>query len=1207
LNAITIFGRYFKTSGQQMQLSKLEIKGFKSFGDKVTINFDQGVTGIVGPNGCGKSNIVDAIRWVLGEQKTRALRSEKMENVIFNGTRTRKPTQLAEVSLTFINTKNILPTEYSTVTITRRYYRSGDSEYLLNGVACRLKDITNLFLDTGIGPDSYAIIELKMVDDILNDRENSRRSLFEEAAGISKFKIRKKETFKKLEETDGDLDRLEDVLFEIQKNIKTLEKQAKQAEQYFQLKQKYKEAGLQYAKAAIFHKGNNEQLWNDKIAELEKERASITASIAKDEAETEKLKSAVMSAEKTLSSRQKTLNEYIQKIRDFENEKKIKQERLNFFNEKKQRLLQNIATETQKINQIIPVIESLALLLDKEMMQINEREAELSHLRMEVDIKSVAQNESLSTLTTEKQKLQQLQEQFYTTQKSLDLANLQLKTLEDELQRMEDENKQQSESMTLFINKLVELSAAKKTQNELLAKLQEEELAFSQNAEQILLETEQVKEKLVEINRKLDARQNELNLTRSLVENMEGFPDAVKFLKKNKNWHRKPILVQDIITCEEKYKVAIETWLEPYLNYYIVQTEQEAYHAMRLLADNNKGRAGFFVLEKLNDFKAQKLKPLEDTVLAVDVVEFDEKYRHLVHYLLDGLHITTRTIPFMGAINVDTPMLFKDLEWNYAQANVVSHTGGMIQRSYALQGGSVGLFEGNRIGKARQLEKLEQQIQQLTEEAGALKKQLSNLQEAYNENKKQTRKPLIEQTHAALNRLAQEEVSIKTKQEQTQSLLASTSNRQKDLIEKIAENKQLIAKLEPQYTTLNNQLNSLTSFTATLEEQQKVQASQLAVAKEQLNNLNLLIVQKQNWIKIKQQEKSYKEEELSQCRSKIEADTKEIAQVESEITLLSEQAGNIDDTELLNMYEEKNNIESGLREAEKEYFSQKAAIEDQEKKIREATRRREQTDQLISEYKDQLNALKIELTAIKERFSVEFELNTGDLVPDGTEQQLNPDDLRLQMQKIKDQMERIGPVNPMAMEAYQEITDRAKFIEAQRNDLLEAKKSLLKTVGEIEQIAQDTFMSAFELIRENFQKVFRSLFTEEDTCDLVLADKDNPLESPIEIMARPKGKRPLTINQLSGGEKTLTAISLLFAIYLIKPAPFCIFDEVDAPLDDANIDKFNNIIRKFSKDSQFIIVTHNKRTMTSTDVIYGITMVEQGVSRVIPVDLREIA
>ena len=390
-----------------MQLAKLEIKGFKSFGDKVVINFDEGITGIVGPNGCGKSNIVDSIRWVLGEQSSKTLRSEKMENVIFNGTKKRKPTQLAEVSLTFINTKNLLPSEYSQVTLTRRYYRSGESEYLLNGVTCRLKDITNLFLDTGIASNSYAIIELKMVDDLLNDKDNSRRGLFEEAAVISKFKKRKKETLKKLSDTDADLERVEDLLYEIEKNMRSLERQAKQTEKYYTLKEEYKTLSIQLARKSV---QKSTELFNSlskQIASENDKKISLNKQVKEKEAELEKSKSELIIKEKALSSRQKALNEHVSKIRQYESEKKIKNERLRFLNDKSENLRDQIQQDRKSNERAAFSVESLKQEKSVAQKLFNEIEHKVNRLK-----------EDYETQKSKTNRLQEEQETLRRIQKS---------------------------------------------------------------------------------------------------------------------------------------------------------------------------------------------------------------------------------------------------------------------------------------------------------------------------------------------------------------------------------------------------------------------------------------------------------------------------------------------------------------------------------------------------------------------------------------------------------------------------------------------------------------------------------------------------------------------------------------------------------------------------------------------------------------------
>src|SRR6476620_10064904 len=418
-----------------MQLSKLEIKGFKSFADKIVINFDEGITGIVGPNGCGKSNVVDSIRWVLGEQKTSALRSEKMENVIFNGTSQRSAQQMAEVSLTINNTKNILPTEYAQITITRRLYRSGESEYLLNGVACRLKDITNLFLDTGVASNSYAIIEFGMVDDLLNDRDNSRRSLFEEAAGISKFKKRKKETLKKLEDTDADLERVEDLLFEIEKNMKSLEKQAKQTEQYYKIKEDYKEKSIHLAKVVV-NKQKDKFSVIQKQSEAENDRKTkLTSEIAEKEAQIEKSKAELILKEKTLSTRQKSINEFVSKIRHYESEKQIKNERLKYLNDRALNLRDQIDQDKKSNERARFSIQSLETEREAAQQILQEISQKLENLKTEYEeqktITANLQHEVDALRHVQREK----QEESFQINKDVEIREIQVSSFKQELDR----------------------------------------------------------------------------------------------------------------------------------------------------------------------------------------------------------------------------------------------------------------------------------------------------------------------------------------------------------------------------------------------------------------------------------------------------------------------------------------------------------------------------------------------------------------------------------------------------------------------------------------------------------------------------------------------------------------------------------------------------------------------------------------------------
>ena len=840
-----------------MKLSKIEIKGFKSFGDKTVINFNDGVTGVVGPNGCGKSNVVDAIRWVLGEQKTTLLRSDKMENIIFNGSKSRKKLNLAEVSITFDNTKNLIPTEYSNVSIARKYFRSGESEYFLNDVKCRLKDITNLFLDTGITSNNYAIIELSMVDNILNDKDNSRMKLFEEASGISKFKKRKKETLNKIDYTDKDLERVDDLIHEIEKNLRSLKRQSDQTKKFYELKDKYKKLSINLAIKTTVEKSDKLNKLKNDLKKIEVDDVKLSSGIAKKNANLESLKSSLISFEKELIKKQKVVNDKLERIRKHEENKKIKKEKLKFLEIKSEELNKKIKLDEESNSRSLFSIESIK----KEIFQ------------EEISLKSLSK------------KLIKTKEEFSNFEKQID--NKQIKT-----------------------------------------------------------------SSLDEIN-----------------ENFRSINFNLKSIQEKKN---------QIIS--------------------LIQIEEM-----------NKEK----VILKLNTFEKQI-----DEILS----------------------------------NVD-----------------------FIEKSFSNE--NKGLIKLNK---------------QFTKKS----KDLSN-----------------------------EEI--------------------------------LFNKIKNKISSLNNELDYKSS---TYE-----------------YNLNQIKINKKELVKSKDEIK----------------DSKNITSDKDNL--------------LVELYKQKDKLEIELNNYENDYQKTRDEIDKIDKEIKLNRDKKDQNLILINEHKNEIHDLELDLNSVNERIKVEFDLNILDLkLDEGVFENKSTVTIENIILKTKEKIDKIGQINPLALETYNEMKERYEFISKERNDLLEAKESLLKTISEIDKNATETFLISFEKIKKHFKDVFRSLFIEDDDCDLILSDENNPLESSIDILAKPKGKKPISINQLSGGEKTLTATSLLFAIYLLKPAPFCIFDEVDAPLDDNNIDKFNRIIKKFSKDSQFIIVTHNKRTMMNTDIIYGITMPEQGVSKVVPVDLRNL-
>ena len=1177
-----------------MQLTKLEIKGFKSFGDKVTISFGEGVTGIVGPNGCGKSNVVDAVRWVLGEQKISNLRSEKLENIIFNGTKKRKPTQLAEVSLSFVNTKNLLPVEYNEVTITRRFYRSGDSEYLLNGVNCRLKDITNLFLDTGISANSYAIIELAMVDDILNDKDNSRRNLFEEAAGVSKFKIRKKETLRKLGDTDADLERVADLLFEIEKNMRSLERQASQTQRYYRIREEYKKLSIELAKKSIGEQAASLEEMNRQLALEADRKAGLVRQTAEVEALIASARAGLLEKEKLLASRQRELNEHQARIRQFESEKKIRHERLKYLSDKSSLLSEQIEQDKQSNQRASVALQSLRQDLATADLQGQEINAKLQNLTAEKNDQKHRTEMLQAEVQTLEGLVQQGRNELYRLTRELDIKKIQISSLEKELEREASDTDNRSASAAEFDQRIEELMPEIEELNSRLSSMKEAETRDQERIAGIEKTVELIRDERQSMNRKLDARQNEYNLLKSLVDNLEGFPEAIRFLRKKTNWNKKAPLLSDVIGCDEKYRVIIENYLEPFMNHYIVENEAEAMEAINLLSESAKGRAHFFLLNKFEKFHPGEPRLFEHAIPATEVVDYEMKYRKLVSYMLDGVYIVSGP---ESIIPDDDEHVF------------ITLNGKITRRKFSLSGGSVGLFEGKRIGRAKNLDKLQQEIKEI-------QRQIDRAGERHHEQiyelesiRQQSRKIAIENHQIELTHKEQQLVTLQTRKEQLMELLNTSQLVRSDVVGRIESFRAEMADLGPQAADAEERLKELESRHHTLGAELSGFAEMLEIKSRAYNDENIHFHQHQSKINSLRQEIAFKESTYESNRERIEKNQRELEQNEEAIKTLLD-SREIEEDELIALYKEKEGIEGGLREAEADYYASRGSIDDMEKQARQILHQREQSDELTLNLREKLNEIKLSMNGVRERLRVEFEADLDEVLRQPAEEglaELNAAELQEKIQHSRERLDRIGPINPMAMQAYQEIVERYDFINAQKEDLLKARESLMTTMEEIDLVARETFLNAFRGIKENFIRVFRSLFTDEDDCDLRLNDPSNPLESGIEIIAKPKGKKPLSINQLSGGEKTLTATALLFAFYLLKPAPFCIFDEVDAPLDDANIDKFNAIVRKFSEESQFIIVTHNKRTMTSTDVIYGITMIEQGVSQVVPVDLRELA
>lgn len=1174
-----------------MRLKTLEIKGFKSFANETVVNFNEDVIGIVGPNGSGKSNIVDAIRWVLGEQKSKELRLDTMTSVIFNGTKKRKSSGLAQVSLTFENTKNLLPTEYSAVTITRMLYRTGESEYRLNGVACRLKDITSLFLDTGIGSNSYAIIALGMVDDILADKADSRRRMFEQAAGISKYKKRKRETLNKLKNTTEDLDRVEDLLFEINNNLVSLEKQAKRAKRFFELKDKYKESSILLAKIKINDLKDRQKDIRKKLQEEQDKYRTYDVELNKLEAKLEAEKKANLDKEKTLSERQRDLNGLIGGIRGRENDKRMLEQKQEFILQSQEKLNVGIQSAKSRIDQLEEDVEHYRSELNQEKRievdlekDLDDAEDQLqkikdSHGSIKADLEDiVSRQQGLEREAFELEKQRAINKnQIDNHLQELERSNLEIEMREDEIKSIHHKIEEIEVRELEYTQRLESLTQAEEKRLEAI-KVHEKGLDDLNN-------------KLKKVNRELDAKRNEFKLTQSMVENLEGFPESIRFLNNNKDWKKDAPLLSDLIYVSEEYRVAIENYLDPYLNYYVVQSLEEASNAIRLLSRSQKGKANFFLLDAFSDYNAP-MSLFPDTLQAIDLIQTDPTYYRLCSYLLENVLVTENEDLAAQTVTADN-------------LTILSKSGRFIKRRFSVSGGSIGLFEGKKIGRKKNLEILENAIKKAEREENRLSTSFYTLKNKVEELKAKRSDTDIQIERNRLNQLLQEKVGFTTRRENFQSFVAAVNEKRDQLTAKNVILQEQIKKIEEELGEKMDLVRSIKDQISNMDGSFRDVAEQLSEASTQFNERNINFIRQQNKVGTLQRELVFRENQLKETKNTLITSQLSLTEGSEEIKSVIERIDQLQ-VELQEAYKERKNRESSLSEAEQLYFQARGGINELEDSIRKSARIRQDAQVLINQLKEKESSVKFDVSSVAQRLRIEFSIDVNQVINEELGQVTDSlDELQVKVDRFKSRLDNYGEINPMAVEAYDEMKERHETISQQRDDIVEAKNSLIETIKEIEETATSQFLDSFNKARLYFIDVFRSLFTSDDNCDLILLEPDNPLESKIEIVAKPKGKRPQTISQLSGGEKTLTATALLFALYLLKPAPFCIFDEVDAPLDDANINKFNKIIKKFSKDSQFIIVTHNKLTMAAVDTIYGVYMAEQGVSGVSRVDFRD--
>ncbi len=1172
-----------------MYISELELQGFKSFAHKTKVSFDSGITSIVGPNGCGKSNIVDALRWVLGEQRPSLLRSSAMSNVIFNGTAKKKALGMAEVSLTFVNDKGILPIEYSELTITRRLYRSGDSEYLINGTSCRLKDIMELFMDTGMGSDAYSVIELKMVEEILNDKNNDRRKLFEEAAGVTRYKDQRKRSLRKLEETRKDLQRIDDLLIELRKKTRSLEIQAEKA-----IKAKgYKEELEKLDKALSLHEyGRIQQELNpliERVNSAELEKTQLQQKLNTLEAEDEQARKTLVEKERAQSEAQRRVQSLAEAVQEATTQIRIAQQKIEseekVLSEYKRDIeqgnkdlaeLQQVRTHSQeKLEEFATEQARSEKSLEDSRVIYTQTQQQYSKVRHEIYELEVQ-------ISAAKNELTQLQAKRIKIESKLENTEGDLERIESEISNLNSEIATITEQQSKVDEQLERMFSDRSQQEKSLeeARAKKEQFSHTQN---------ETKDQIRSLSSDLASAESESQLLQDLAASNEAFPSSVQYLLEEHRFNFKSMTtVSDVFSTDETYAVALESALGPMLNYLVVDTMEEAIAAARLLKEHKKGLATFIPLQQL----AATYDVADGSLF--HQVDCKAKYSALKQLLLGNV-LVFEDVELMNKTELKK-------EWSSVSLQ------GDVRSGYSFYtSGSKSSHAGMRVSLKTKIERLEKQQAKIQKELYKLTDYLEQIQSKSTQidlpvlNKalkdlEQQIRALEQQKHSMSSKVQVYQKNITDRVNRKNSLQSNEGNAQQELANIAPSQKEIEQKIE----SYNHKLEQQKSLLESLEEQR-------SGAQSRYNDAQLKHQDITNKIENHEREIQRAQISINGVEQRIEHREERIGKANVQIGLNTEQVASWRD-KLAESNTQKEEADQILSKTQEAAAIERGSINEIEKQLKEIRRQKEVNIELVHHLHMAKEKMDLQSESLRDHVWESYGLLIKQLQSDPLTEDKSPEEVKERISWLKQKVNSLGEVNPLAIEEYEEESKRLHFYEEQIEDLRKAEIQLLETIDEINTTATERFNQTFEAVRTNFQRVFKTLFFADDFCDLIIEqDAEDPLEARIEIKAQPRGKRPSGISQLSGGEKTLTAIALLFAIYLVKPSPFCVLDEVDAPLDDANIERFAKMIKEFSNDTQFIIITHNKKTMSKAEMMYCVTMPETGVSRLVGVRMEDVA
>jgi len=1182
-----------------MYLSKLELQGFKSFADETTLRFDPGVTTIVGPNGCGKSNVVDAIRWVIGEQRPTVLRSKKMENLIFNGTADRRPLGMAEVALTIENTDGVLPTEYSEVTIGRRLFRDGTSEYLMNGTTCRLKDITDLFMDTGMAADAYSVIELKMVDELVSGSTEDRRRMFEEAAGITRYKMRRRQALRKLDSTQSDLERIRDLTDEVSAQVERLERQAEKAQRYREAEESLHRLELLLAQVEYdrlverqAELAANETKYGDRADALaEKERST--------ERRVEVLRETFEEQEATLQERRETLQEHRARVRELEAEQRLQRERLTRAREDRDEARTAQEEARQRRAELIDEVERLEGALEQARPALDEANTTLEDARKERDEAQAAAAELHEKVRALRQDAEAAEDEYAERVRQLDRRTNRQELLEEEQARAQDQLADLADKAHTLDNRMDEAesdrAAAAQALTEAETALEEAEAEREDRAEAL----EAAEEKLRDLERQRDAADAEVELLEGLVSSYDEFSDAVQFLATEGPFDELRT-VADVLGCDEDVRVALDAALGDLASCVVVPTVAEAREAIARLRESEEGQTSFLVLDRLPDEVPRASGPNGTEALREKVRTAGPDYDLLADVLLHDCYL----VDTLDAAET----LAEEAREHTRSVRIFARTGEWVDARGVLRGGSAQHDvspAASRLGRREQLAQARDQRAKLQE---ACEAQAQAVAEARSE-----REAIDLAAYEATVEAAESDLSdAEQRLEQLRYERESVDERRTELKERLDEIADELADHAGRVEALREEARAAKETMTALREQRAEAEEALAAAEQRereavdaFSDAQVAAVKAENRVENLEQDRERAREQIDEIDRSTGARKAKIEELEADIEEALDKQTELDE-EIESLRDERETWDEAVEDAETALQETKSEIDEVEGRLRDLRREREEALEKKNEASVALAEVETRTQDLLDSMEADFDRDLAD-DPVSVPEDFDESEAQSEVKRLRGTINAFGDVNPLALEEYKEEKERLDFLQEQKEDLEEAEDTLLDTIQEINTKASERFMETFGEIKESFGDIFAELFGEGASADLQLEDPDDPIDSAIEIVAKPRGKRPVTLDQLSSGEKALTATALLFAIYLVKPSPFCVLDEVDAPLDDANVERFMNLVRRFEDDTQFILVTHNQRTMDLSDRMYGVTMEEQGVSTLVGVEFDEAA